>query len=101
MVGATALFMGLVIPFFGWGERVIIGLFGTVFHVALTTGFLHVRAGRVALHREWMMRAFAVGLSIATQRLNFFPALWIVRVDELRVRVGAPYTRAAVTEWRA
>jgi len=25
----------------------------------------------------------------------------IVRVDELRVRVGAPYTRAAVTEWRA
>jgi hypothetical protein len=53
------------------------------------------------LHREWMMRAFAVGLSIATQRLNFFPALWIVRVDELRVRVGAPYTRAAVTEWRA
>src|SRR5215216_7076741 len=101
VVGVTALFMGLVIPFFGWGERVIIGLFGTVFLVALTTGFLHVRAGRVALHREWMMRAFAVGLSIATQRLIFFPALWIVRVDELRVRVGAPYTRAAVTEWRA
>src|SRR5215213_8502261 len=101
VVGATALFMGLVIPFSGWGERVIIGLFGTAFLVALSMGFLHVRAGRVALHREWMMRAFAVGLSIATQRLIFFPALWIVRVDELRVRVGAPYTRAAVTEWRA
>ena len=78
VVGATAEFMGLVIPFFGWGERVIIGLFGTVFLVALTKGFLHVRAGRVALHREWMMRAFAVGLSIATQRLIFFPALLIV-----------------------
>jgi uncharacterized membrane protein len=78
VVGATALFMGLVIPFFGWGERVIIGLFGTAFVVALAKGFAHVRAGRVALHQEWMMRAFAVGLSIATQRLSFFPALLIV-----------------------
>ena len=78
VVGATALFMGLVIPFFGWGERVIIALFGTVFVVALAKGFAHVRAGRVALHREWMMRAFAVGLSIATQRLIFFPAFLIV-----------------------
>jgi Predicted membrane protein (DUF2306) len=28
VVGATALFMGLVIPFSGWPEQVIIGLFG-------------------------------------------------------------------------
>jgi peptidoglycan/LPS O-acetylase OafA/YrhL len=28
VVGVTALFMGLVIPFSGWAERVIIGLFG-------------------------------------------------------------------------
>lgn len=81
VVGVTALFMGLVTPFFGWGERVIIALFGTVFLVALTKGFLHVRAGRVALHREWMMRAFGVGLSIATQRLIFFPAIFIFEVD--------------------
>jgi uncharacterized membrane protein len=78
VVGATALFMGLIIPFFGWGERVIIALFGTVFLVALVKGFLHARARRIALHREWMMRAFAVGLSIATQRLIFFPAMMIV-----------------------
>ena len=26
VVGVTALLMGLIIPFFGWGERVIIGL---------------------------------------------------------------------------
>jgi hypothetical protein len=41
-VGITAL----IIPFFGWGERVIIGLFGTVFLVALVKGFVHIRAGR-------------------------------------------------------
>ena len=56
----------------------IIGLFGGLFLVALVKGFLHVRAGRVALHREWMIRAFAIGLSIATMRLIFVPALILV-----------------------
>jgi hypothetical protein len=70
--------MGLVIPFSGWGERVIIGLFGGLFLFALVKGLLHVRAGRVALHREWMIRAFALGLSIATMRLIFVPTLLIV-----------------------
>jgi uncharacterized membrane protein len=78
VVGATALFMGLVIPFSGWPERVIIGLFGGLFLVALIKGFVHIRAGRVALHREWMIRAFAIGLSIATMRLIFVPTLLIV-----------------------
>jgi hypothetical protein len=75
VAGVTALFMGLVIPFSGWGERVIIGLFGGLFLFALVKGFVHIQARRVALHREWMIRAFAVGLSIATMRLIFIPAL--------------------------
>ena len=78
VVGVTALFMGLVIPFSGWGERVIIGLFGTLFLAALLKGFVHVRAGRVALHREWMIRAFAIALAVATIRLIYIPALLIV-----------------------
>ena len=55
VVGVTALFVGLVIPFSGWAERVLIGLFGSLFLFALGKGFVHVRAGRVALHREWML----------------------------------------------
>lgn len=55
VVGVTALFMALVIPFSGWWERVIVGPFGALFLVALGKGFLHIRAGRAALHREWMM----------------------------------------------
>jgi uncharacterized membrane protein len=81
VVGVTALFMGLVIPKAGWPERVVIGFFGGLFLIALVKGFLHVRAGRVALHREWMIRAFAVGLAIATARLFFFPALLITTAD--------------------
>ena len=81
VVGVTALFMGLVIPKAGWPERVVIGFFGGLFLIALVKGCLHVRAGRVALHREWMIRAFAVGLAIATARLIFFPALLITTAD--------------------
>ncbi|HKH57474.1 MAG TPA: DUF2306 domain-containing protein, partial [Rubrobacter sp.] len=81
VVGVRALFMGLVIPKAGWPERVVIGFFGGLFLIALVKGFLHVRAGRVALHREWMIRAFAVGLAIATARLIFFPALLITTAD--------------------
>lgn len=78
VVGATALFMGLVIPLSGWPERVVIGLFGSLFLIALLKGFVHIRAKRVALHREWMIRAFAIGLAIATMRLIFVPALLVV-----------------------
>jgi hypothetical protein len=30
------------------------------------------------LHREWMIRAFAIGLAVATQRVIFIPALFAV-----------------------
>ena len=77
VVGVTAMFMGVVIPFSGWAEGMLIGLFGSLFLFALGKGFVHVRAGRVALHREWMMRAFAVALAIATQRVIFVPSLFV------------------------
>jgi len=78
VVGVTALFIGLVIPYSGWAESVLIGLFGSLFLFALVKGFVHIRAGRVALHREWMIRAFAVALAIATQRVIFIPSLLVV-----------------------
>src|SRR5215211_6430932 len=88
VVGVIALFMGLVIPMGGWPERPVIGLFGIVFLFALIRGFLHIRARRVALHREWMIRAFAIGLAIATARLIFFPALLIIMADPTEERFG-------------
>ena len=92
LVGATALFIGLVIPFSGWAERVLIAIFGSLFLFALVTGFAHIRAGRVARHLEWMLRAFAIGLSIATQRLIFIPSLFVAGVvdpaDELVVTLS-------------
>jgi uncharacterized membrane protein len=78
VIGVTALFMGFVIPFSGLAESVVIGAFGGLFLIALVKGFLDIRAGRVEQHREWMIRAFAIGLSIATMRLIFIPALMLI-----------------------
>jgi Predicted membrane protein (DUF2306) len=78
VVGATGVFMGLVIPIAGWIERGYISVFGVLFLVALVEGFVHIRAGRVALHREWMIWAFAIGLAVVIQRLIFIPALLAV-----------------------
>lgn len=80
VVGVTALFVGLVIPFSGWMEGVLIVLFGGLFLFALVKGFVHIRAGRVARHREWMIRAFAIALAIATQRVIFVPSLFVFGV---------------------
>jgi hypothetical protein len=78
VVGATGVFMGMFIPIAGWIERGYIGVFGALFVVALVKRFVHIRAGRVALHREWMIRAFAIGFAVATQRLIFIRALLAV-----------------------
>lgn len=78
VIGVTALFMGIVFPTAGWPQSIVNTLFGLLFLVALILGVSHVRRGRIALHREWMLRAFAIGLAIATTRLISVPAIiWI------------------------
>jgi len=43
-------------------------LFATFFLFALCKAFWHIRRREVALHREWMIRAFSIGLAVATIR---------------------------------
>ena len=43
-------------------------LFSILFLFALTKAFWHVRHREIRLHREWMIRAFAIGLAVATIR---------------------------------
>jgi uncharacterized membrane protein len=69
VAGASGLFMAWVIPFAGWPERIILGFFGLLFLTATAKGFMSIRAGQIAEHREWMIRAFAIGLAIATDRV--------------------------------
>lgn len=107
VIGATALFMGIVFPTAGWPQSIVNSLFGLLFLAALVLGFTHVRAGRIAQHREWMLRAFAIGLAIATTRLISVPTiLWLGEPTEQQAAliVLGSFTasfllHAGFTEW--
>lgn len=64
----SGLFFGLLMPFGGRMESVAIALFGGLLLFAIVRGFRAIRSGRVALHREWMIRAFALAIAISTVR---------------------------------
>lgn len=64
-----AFYFGVGIPYGGPLEAAAIALFGGLFLVALFRAVIAIRAGHVPLHREWMIRAFAVALAISTVRI--------------------------------
>jgi uncharacterized membrane protein len=63
------LFFGLLVPYAGWTEAVVIAFFGGLFLVALTRAVAAIRRGDVARHRRWMIRSYAVAIGIATTRV--------------------------------
>jgi uncharacterized membrane protein len=69
VIGAAALIMSVAIPIAGWWERVVVGSFAVYFLFALGRAVYCIRHQQVAQHREWMIRAFAIALSIATMRV--------------------------------
>lgn len=89
IIGISAVFMGVFIPYSGFSEQIIISIFGTFFITSLVLGFINARRSRIEKHREWMIRALAIGLSIATMRLIFVPAL---------ITLGSP-TREETEFW--
>lgn len=66
--GVTALVMTTQMAIGGTTERAATAYFGTLFLVALGRAFACIRRRQVALHREWMIRAFSLGLGVATIR---------------------------------
>lgn len=79
--GIGALFIGIVIPYSGTSEQIIIGFFGSFFVLSLALSYKHILQKNIQLHREWMIRALALGLSIATMRLIFVPVLILSALD--------------------
>ena len=68
LTGVSALAMTTRIAIGGATERAATTLFGLLFLVALARAFVCIRRRQVALHREWMIRAFSLGLAVATVR---------------------------------
>jgi uncharacterized membrane protein len=68
IIGATALVMSPQMAIGGANETAATMLFAILFLFALCRAFLAIRQGKVAMHREWMIRAFAIGLAVAFVR---------------------------------
>ncbi len=69
VIGISALVMSFAMQSIGGvNQAAATILFGTFFLFALGKAFWHIRRREVKLHREWMIRAFGVGLAVATIR---------------------------------
>jgi hypothetical protein len=69
VIGVTALVMPFVMmPIGGVNEAAGVLLFAVYFLTALSKAWWHIVHRRTTLHREWMIRAFAIGLAVATIR---------------------------------
>jgi len=69
VIGVSALVMSFGMPAIGGvNQAAATTLFGAFFLLALGKAVWHIRRKEVAQHREWMIRAFAVGLAVATIR---------------------------------
>jgi uncharacterized membrane protein len=68
IIGSTALVMSTRMAIGGANQTAATLLFASLFLFALVKAFLCIRQQEIALHREWMIRAFAIGLAVATIR---------------------------------
>ena len=68
IIATSALLMSFQMAIGGANETTATTLFALLFVFCLTKAFIHIRRREVLLHREWMIRGFAIGLGVATVR---------------------------------
>jgi hypothetical protein len=69
VIGLSALVMSFAMPSIGGvNQAAAATLFALLFLFALGTAFRHILRREIAQHREWMIRAFSIGLAITTIR---------------------------------
>lgn len=69
-----------VLPAFGGlASETAGGFFGVLFVFSISRAYWCARNKNINAHREWMIRAFAIGLAVGTQRLLL--ALFIMTTD--------------------
>jgi hypothetical protein len=69
VIGVSALVMSFAMPSIGGvNQAAATTLFSLWFLFARGKAFRHIHRREIALHREWMIRAFSIGLAVATNR---------------------------------
>jgi uncharacterized membrane protein len=68
IIGFSALVMSFTMNIGGPNETAATTLYAIVFLFCLIKAYRFVRRKEIARHREWMIRAYGVGLGVATTR---------------------------------
>ena len=69
VIGISALVMSFGMPAVGGlNQSAATTLFASLFLFALCKAFWYIRRREIPLHREWMIRAFSIGIAVATIR---------------------------------
>ena len=68
VIGVSALVMSFKMNIGGVNETAATTFYAIVFLICLVRAYLFIRRKDVVRHREWMIRAYAVGLGVATTR---------------------------------
>ncbi|WPU92698.1 DUF2306 domain-containing protein [Mucilaginibacter sabulilitoris] len=70
IIGTTALVMSFAVPAIGGVNQVIAtALFSLFFLYSLFKAFQQILQHKIASHREWAIRAYSIGLAVATIRI--------------------------------
>jgi hypothetical protein len=69
VIGVSALLMSVAMPSIGGAtQAAATTLFALFFLFALSKAYWHIVRRDIVRHRAWMIRAFAIGLAVATIR---------------------------------
>jgi uncharacterized membrane protein len=68
IIGISALVMSYTMNIGGPNETAATTFYAIVFLICLVKAYLFIRRKDVVRHREWMIRAYGVGLGVATTR---------------------------------
>jgi uncharacterized membrane protein len=68
IIGTSALVMSYTMNIGGTNETAATTLYGILFLICLIQACRYIRRKEVARHREWMIRAYGIGLGVATTR---------------------------------
>ena len=80
--GVFGLAAAIALPAFGGvNTQVAVLFFGVLFLFAVTRAFVAIRRKQVQVHREWMIRAYALATGVATVRVVLGPLIALSGLD--------------------
>lgn len=68
-IGLSGITMVITFPFAGVTEQIIIFIVAAGFLFSLYQSFQFIKKRKIALHREWIIRVFSIGLGISMIRI--------------------------------